>query len=104
MTKVRVQWLKNHGVRVVAENPRGRTERFEPADGAVTVAEAAVALGTYPVKIRRLIERKRLKLSRSPHSGVLVIPVSELRRLRSDRVELQDQRKHREAGALSDWM
>jgi hypothetical protein len=97
MTRMRVQWLKNHGVRVVVESPRGRTERFEPPDGAVTVAEAATALGTYPVKIRRLIERKRLRSIRSPHSGALVVPVNELRRLRGgDRVELQDQRKHRE--------
>jgi hypothetical protein len=99
MAKVRVQWLKNHGVRVVTEGPEGRTERFVPADGMVLLSHAAVALGTYPVKIRRLIERKRLKAERDPFSGALVVPVSELRRLRRDRTELGDQRKRREVGA-----
>ena len=97
--RLRVQWLKNHGVRVVTQGPRGRLERFEPPDGAVTVAEAAAALGTYQVKIRRLIERKRLKSNRDATTGSLVVPVRELRKLRRNRADLGDQRKRERASA-----
>jgi hypothetical protein len=91
MTRVRVQWLKNHGVRVVTEGPAGRTERFVASGGSLTIAEAAVALGTYPVKVRRLIERGRLARRVVRGLGVRGVRVSDLRRLKGS-VELDDQR------------
>ena len=96
---ISVQWLKNHGVRVVTNGRRGRSERFAASDGFVTINEAASALRTYPVKIRRLIERKRLKAQRDPTTGWLVVSVADLKRLRATRAALEDQRKHRRVEA-----
>lgn len=99
MTRIRVQWLKNHGVRVVTEGPRGRAERFSPPDGYVSVAAAAVALGTYQVKVRRLIERGQLSSRMDLETGDTVVSVRELRNLRGNRTALADQRKQRRGAA-----
>ncbi len=83
-SKVSVRWLKNHGIRVITENNNGKSERFAPGNGYVTVAVAAAALGTYPVKLYRLIDSKAVKSHRDPFSGDCMIPVGELWRLRRE--------------------
>jgi len=96
-SSVRIQWLRNHGVRVVTEGARGRSERFEAHAGSVTVVEASAALGSYPVKLYRLIESGVVKARKV--SGVHRVLVSELWRLRRDRSSLGDARKRRDTAA-----
>lgn len=97
-SSVRVMYLKNHGVRVITESARGRSERFEAhAGGSVTIVEASAALHTYPMKLYRLIESGAVKSRRV--SGTHRIPVAELQRLRRDRTALEDARKRRDTAA-----
>ena len=58
---IRVKLLKNHGATIHHDTPYGLTTAFVPADGELSVAEAAAALGTNKTKIRRLVERKLLR-------------------------------------------
>lgn len=92
-SNIRVVWLKNHGVRIITQNARGTSERFEPHAGGVTVAEACAALKSYRMKLSRLIEAGELKARKI--AGVHIVPVAELWRLRRDRTALEDGRKHR---------
>jgi len=56
--------------------------RFENnAAGALTLGEAAVALGTYKELLRRLVKKRGVPTRR--RYGLLVIPVKELRALRA---------------------
>lgn len=95
MAAIRVRWLKNHGVRIFTTTARGTLERFEPHAGTVAIAEAAAALGTYEVKLRRLIGAK--KITSRTLRGARRIPISELWRLRRNRSVLADARKMRSA-------
>jgi len=74
---VRVTWLQNHGLEVVY---RGEPNRFVGPDGDLLVSEAARALGTYPVLLRRMIKHRRLEARKV--AGTLVVPMSEVLRLR----------------------
>jgi excisionase family DNA binding protein len=74
---VRVTWLQNHGLEVAY---RGEPVRFVGPDGDLSVSEAAKALGTYPVLLRRMITHRRLEAKRV--GGVLRIPMTEVLSLR----------------------
>lgn len=74
---VRVTWLDNHGLQVAY---RGEPIRFVGPDGELGVAEAARALGTYPMLLRRMIKARRLEAKTS--GGVLRVPMVEVLRLR----------------------
>jgi len=89
--QIRIVWLKNHGVRVEQTTGRGmRSLRFVRPDGLLTVPEAVAALGTYEVRLRRMIARKQLRSLKL--GGRMMVRLSELRRLRADQSWRQDWR------------
>lgn len=96
-SRIRIVWLKNHGVRIVTDSDAGTATRFEPHAGSVTVTEAAAAFGTYPWKIYRRIEAGLVK-SRA-RAGVHRIAVAELWRLKRTPDALADGRTLRKATA-----
>jgi hypothetical protein len=73
-------FLKNNGVRVTYSGVHVQRVRFERPNGTLTVGEAALALGTYPMLIHRLLTLGRAKAR--PVQGRRMIGVSECHRLR----------------------
>lgn len=91
---ITVRWLRNHGVRVLRKDAHGLAVRFVPHGGYVSVVEAAAALGTYPVKVYRLLSRPggiRTKLV----GGRVCVPVAELWEIKRDPSRLEDGRKRK---------
>jgi len=79
-SSVRIVWLKNHGARITRTERGGvRRARFVRPDGAVTISEAVAALKTYAFKVYRLVTRKQVKVVK--RGGLMLMPLSELRRL-----------------------
>jgi hypothetical protein len=74
---IRVTWLQNHGVQVAY---RGEPVRFVGPDGDLLVSEAARALGTYSLLLRRMIKHRRMEANKV--AGVLRVPMAEVLRLR----------------------
>ena len=73
-------FLKNHGVRVTYAGKHMIRARFERPNGRLTVGEAAMALGTYPMLMERLLRLGRATAKKV--AGRRMILVSECHRLR----------------------
>ncbi len=83
VTLKRWRWLKNNGVTLEYEGGDGlKGTRFVRPNGAVSVHEAAMILGTYDVHLYRLKRAGKLKMER--HRGRLNVRVSELLRLKRE--------------------
>jgi hypothetical protein len=73
-------FLKNNGVRVTYAGKHMIRSRFERPNGRLTVGEAAMALGTYPMLLERMLNAERLKARKI--SGRRMISVIDCHRLR----------------------
>ena len=76
----RVRFLRNNGITVVHTSTRGVRVRFARPGSAVSIPEAAKALGTYPEMLRRMVRAGRLGTVRV--NGRDRVPVTECLRLR----------------------
>lgn len=75
------RWLGNHGLVFGYGKGRKRTDVILAPDGKATMAQAAKALGCSHMMLYRMRDRGTITL-RGP-KGALMVPVSELWRVRS---------------------
>jgi hypothetical protein len=99
----RVKMLKNRGAKVMGRCHHD-SNRYVPPNGTLAVIEAARILGTYPIKLKRLIALKLVRgrrvLKRGQHE--FRITLSEVRRIAGQRrTLLGDRRKVGRSGGES---
>jgi hypothetical protein len=73
-------FLKNNGVRVTYAGKHVHRARFERPNGRLTIREAALALGSYPMLLERMLSSGRLKAKKV--AGVRMIAVTECHRIK----------------------
>lgn len=77
------RWPKNNGLILHYEDGMGtKAQRFEPPNGLVKIADAAYILGVADVFLYRRHRRKALEAV--TRKGQLMVPVSEILRLRRE--------------------
>jgi hypothetical protein len=83
---IRVKFLKNHGCEVTQRRYGKAEKRFVRPNGLLRLREAVVALKTNDMQLLRLERSRRLKVRLV--GGRKHVPLSEVKRLKSDRSEL----------------
>lgn len=79
---IRAGWADNHGLLLTYQDRNGvESRRFVGPRAVVTVAEAALALRTYPLLLYRMIRLRRLKATGRPRQRR--VAMSEVYRLKA---------------------